>query len=155
MYEQTIKTIMEEFGISPKNVPEESEITSPENPKEITTSKRYFRTKAFAMFECEPCEREWGSAHAWSVLDLREQRFCHFYYQDCKDCESVVEQEYDEEAVERMVNWACKVYQIRMGLRQPDRSSDDEKEENSGGPHDLERCGMCKLLGHACFTKRH
>ena len=160
MYEQTIRTVMEINGISPENVPEEPEITSPKIPQNIARSKRYFRTKAFAMFKCSSCKREWPSAHAWSVLDLKEQRFCCFYYQECNQCENKVKPKYDAEAVVRMVKWACKVYQIRMGLREPDGSSeygddDDEGEENSRGPHDQERCELCRLLGRPCWQKRH
>ena len=157
MYEETIREVMLDCEVDPRVVPEEPEVVvDPSKPRKLSRSKRYFATRAFALFEAhESCKRHWGSAHSWSILDLKEQEFCHFYGQDCRNCEEAVTPEYDTEAVERMVRWACKVYKIRKGIIEPESGDEDDsdEEENGKGPHDQKRCGMCNVLGHACWTR--
>lgn len=157
MIRKVIERVMAKYEITPESVPEEAEIVNPSIPGNISRSKRFFRTKGFARFEPHSgCTRNWPSAHSWSVLDLKEQKFCHHYGQDCRKCNTKVKPLYEELSVERMAEWACKTHLIRMELREPDHSVDygDDTEDDSNGPHDQQRCGMCQVLGHACWTKR-
>ena len=164
MIRTVIKRVMDENKITPENVSGEADISSPSNLKKIFRSKRFFRTKAFAQFEPHSrrkpphsdCKRNWKSAHSWSLLDLREQTLCHHYCQYCKKCGAKVRPLYDESSVERMAQWACKTYLICMRLKEPDQCSvndGDDKEDNSKGPHDQQRCGMCRLMRRACWKK--
>ena len=155
---QMIIEIMAENGITPESVPAELDIVTFSNPGNITGSKRYFNTKGFALFQPHgSCSRKWGSAHSWSVMDLKKQQFRHHFGQGCQKCDGTVQPEYDEQAIRRMAEWACKEHLIRMGLqeRQPRFNEQDLLDglvdDTSAGPHDQGRCGMCKQLGRACW----
>ena len=95
---QLIIEVMAENGITPESVPAELDIVTFSNPGNNTGSKRYFNTKEFALFQPHgSCSRKWGSAHSWSVMDLKKQQFRHHFGQGCQKCDGTVQPEYDEQ----------------------------------------------------------
>ena len=150
-----IREVMREHGIDRGDIPSEPHITDVTEPNNIQGSKRYFNTKGFAHFNPHPgCNRTdaWGSAHSWSILDLKGQTFRHHFRQGCKRCNRNVLPHYDIDTVRRMAEWACKQYQIRTGIvDRPAPAVHDEADHDSKGPHDEMRCGMCKALGRSCW----
>ena len=148
-----IKQIMADKGIDPGKIPSEDHIRDPSNPDSIKRSRRYFRTKGFANFprHITFCGRRWPSAHAWCVTDLKKQRICHRYSQECQSCEGAGKPVFDAESIMRMAGWACNQYLIRMGLLDTEPPSDKDAVEESSQPHDRLRCEMCRLLGSDCW----
>ena len=153
-----IQDVMEENDITSESIPREVHIKNFTTPGNIRGSRRYFNTKGFARFQPHRgCSRRWGSAHSWSVMDLKRQKFRHHFGQGCQKCDATVQPEYDEEAIRCMAEWACKEHLIRMGLqeREPRFDMQDLLDglvgDPTAGPHDEARCGMCKQLGHACW----
>ena len=161
----TIQEVMEEKNIDPGGIPSERHIRDPSNPGSISGSKRYFRTKAFARFprhrvKVPGCARTWPSAHAWSVMDLKKQRICHRYSQECQSCEGAGEPVYDEDAIRRMAEWACDEYLVRVGRRVREQrfgmgflldALGVLAMDESSQPHDRQRCDMCRRLGRECW----
>ena len=161
-----IRQVMAEKDIDPATVPSEDHIRDPSNLDSIKGSRRYFRTKAFARFprhrvKVPGCGRTWPSAHAWSVMDLKEQRICHRYSQECQKCEGAGDPVYDEDAIRRMAEWACDKYLVRVGrrVREPERKQSFGMGflldallgvDDSSQPHDRQRCDMCRRLGREC-----
>ena len=150
---------MEEKDIDPARIPSEDHVRDPSNPDSINGSGRYFRTKGFARFPrhrvlVPGCGRTWPSAHAWSVMDLKKQRICHRYSQECQRCEGAGEPVYDEEAIRRMAEWACDQYLVRVGRKSREpyfgMVAMDALDESSQ-PHDNRRCDMCRRLGRNCW----
>lgn len=155
----TVKTIiqqvMEEKGIDPKSVPTEESLECRPRPKRIKKSKRYFLTRSRGVFpqhedQVPDCHRTWSSAHAWSVMDLKEQQIPYCYWQKCKkrQCKTGVEPVYDVESITRMAEWACDEFLIRMGRKE--RPVNEDAPKKSTGPHDRMRCQMCRLLHRKC-----
>ena len=70
-----INEVMVANGVTTAEIPEHG--VDPADLEAIAHSKRYFKTKAFASFDDHgSCPRTWKSAHAWCVLDLKEQLHC-------------------------------------------------------------------------------
>ena len=150
-----IQEVMAEHNINTENVPSERHIKDFTVPSNISGSKRYFNTKGFALFHPHPnCKRKdkWGSPHSWSVMDLKTQTFRHHFRQGCKMCENKIEPHYDDEAIQKMAEWACREYQIRMKIiERPVFTARDDSVGHSNGPHDESRCGMCQELKRSCW----
>ena len=153
-----IRQVMAEKDIDPATVPSEDHIRDPSNLDSIKGSRRYFRTKAFARFprhrvKVPGCGRTWPSAHAWSVMDLKEQRICHRYSQECQKCEGAGDPVYDEDAIRRMAEWACDEYLVRVGRksREPHFGIGTPEVDESSQPHDNRRCDMCRRMGRDCW----
>ena len=164
--ENIIKEVMDEYNIKPKDIPNEDDpkhpteiyVKDPMDPKEIDRrSKRYFRTKAVGHFRqhdgCRHTHRHWFSAHSWSVIDLKKQKFYGHYCQGCKICEQTVTPFYRKSEIKRMAEWACREYLIRIGKLERDfaAGSGGQTFGNSKGPHEQKLCGMCKKLGRECW----
>ena len=151
-----IQEVMAEHEINPDNVPSEPHIRDFTVPSNISGSKRYFNTKGFALFHPHPnTERKdaWGSPHSWSVMDLKRQTFQHHFRQGCKRCDNKIKPHYDNETIRKMAEWACREYEIRMGIiERPVSDMRDESDRHSNGPHDQSRCGMCQVLGRSCWN---
>ena len=155
MERRVIAEVMREEGLQSADIPQEPEV-NPEILEQIRGSKRYFRCKAFASFEShDGCGNSWKSAHAWCVLDLKEQCIVHHWCQGCQQCEGKSSPSYDEQSVRRMAKFAVKVCLIRLGRREDDRSAAfdlSDLERVLQGPHDETRCEMCQTLGHRCWV---
>ena len=101
-------------------------------------------------------ENVWTPTERQTSTD-KKQQFRHHFGQDCQKCDVTVQPEYDEQAIRRMAEWACKEHLIRMGLQErlPRFNEQDLLDglvdDTSAGPHDQGRCGMCKQLGRACW----
>ena len=152
-----IDEVMKANGVTTDEIPRERGV-DPTDLQAITHSKRYFKTKAFASFGLHGgCSRSWKSAHAWCVLDLKEQRIHHKYPQDCQSCNGESMPHFDRDSLVRMAEYAVDMYLKRCGRRewQP-RSSTFEFDDmfdalDDRGPHDQARCKMCRLLGRSCW----
>ncbi len=146
MEKEYIAEVMEEEDVAVADIPRET----PFSP--MSWSRRYFICKAFALFNRhDECSRNWGSARAWCIIDLKEQRIIHKFDQDCQSCEESVSPEYDDEAVRRMAEYAVKVFLRRSGrLRDPYDFDVADAFVATKGPHDEDRCEMCRLLGRSC-----
>ena len=155
MEKAIIQQVMKENGIDPSSVPLENRLECRPHPKRVRNSKRYFLTRGRAEFpghgELMPsCERTWGSAHAWCVMDLEEQQIPYRYWQKCKNkkCKTKVEPVYDERWIRSMAEWACDEFLVRTGRK--GRPSNKNASKKSTGPHDRWRCQMCRLLRRKC-----
>ena len=148
-----IKRVMDKFNINPEDIPDENNIENPMDPKEIDgSSKRYFRTKAEADYlQHDGCGHSWPSAHSWSVIDLKKQKFHGHYGQDCKKCKRTLTPFYEEGDIERMAEWACRQYLIRIGELERSPAAGFGGQAFGKGPHEQELCGMCKMLGRECW----
>ena len=161
-----IDTVMRENGVTPAEIPQERGV-DPTKISSIGQSKRYFKTKAFASFSGHSrqsgaglwCSRNWKSAHAWCVLDLKEQCIAHKLSQDCQSCNGHSMPEFDRESMQRMAEYAVDLYLKRVGQRQWQQREDpfdfgdmlfalDDRP-----PHDEARCEMCRKLGRSCWKK--
>ena len=156
---EVIARIMEEKGVLLHRIRKEPG-TDLNDLEAVKTSRRYFRVKGSAWFEEheEPgggtCSRSWRSAHAWCIMDLKEQEIAQTFGQECQQCEEMVYPDFDEDALERMADYATDSYlrKIRKLPRQPkprDMSDDDEHEDSN--PHDERRCELCQMLGSSCW----
>ena len=115
-------------------------------------SKRYFYTKGFAWFKCPKRHKNWPSAHAWCVIDLKRKKICHRDYQKCNKCDSKADPNFTEESLERMAEYAVKQFLIRTHQLPPSAHvPHTDMGDIEGGPHDEERCGKCKRLGRSCW----
>ena len=153
-----ISEVMEEYKVTPRQIPYEL----PFNIREIESisrkSHRYFKVKGFAWFRSHnACARSWPSAHAWCVIDLKEQTVCYEFKQDCQSCDEAVTPEYDSDVFREMVEFAVKLYLKRTGRMPYDDLAERFERldigEDDRGPHDEGRCEVCKLLGHSCWKK--
>ena len=161
---QVIAEVMEEEGVDPNEIPKDSHI-NPSDLQQIKKTDRYFRCKGFVSFNVHitpsgrQCKHTWKSAHAWCVLDLKKQRIVHRWCQECRLCGGEYEPWFDEEALERMAEYAVNFYLVRVGRREWKQRDDDysiESDDSSSssvpiGPHDEARCDMCKELGCSCW----
>ena len=155
----TIAEVMDEKDVLQDDIPKEQPF-DPENLGEIKHSKRYFRCKGFAKFDNHQrrdhnCNRRWASGHAWCIMDLREQSIIHRFTQECQKCEGSAEPEFDRAALRRMAEWAVDTYLRRTGRLSPiqrDPFDMADLHDALNGPHDEERCEMCKQLGHSCWN---
>ena len=150
----TIAEVMEEKDVFQDDIPEEQPF-DPENLGEIRHSKRYFRCKGFATFNSHPnCNRRWASGHAWCIMDLRKQKIIHRFTQDCQKCEGSSEPEFDRAALRRMAEWAVDTDLRRTGRLSPiqrDPFDMADLHDALDGPHDEQRCAVCRQLGHSCW----
>ena len=160
-----INTVMTANGVTTAEIPREHGV-DPTKTSSISQSKRYFTTKAFASFSAHDrptgsarCTRNWKSAHAWCVLDLKEQCIAHKLSQDCQTCNGHSMPEFDRESMQRMAEYAVDLYLKRCG-RRPWQSRDnsfnfddwvDVLDERP--PHDEARCERCRQLGRSCWKK--
>ena len=166
MAQAVIADVMEEKGVSVAEIPDEQRF-DPNHLDRIERSKRYFRCKAFARFgdhmhknQRTTCHRHWASAHAWCIMDLKTQRIIYYFSQKCQSCEGSANPDFDEEALQRMAEWAVDTFLRRTGRlrRDPfdltalDRALDLDLDD-SKGPHDESRCDMCIKLGRSCWKK--
>lgn len=161
-----IDTVMRENGVTTAEIPQERGV-DPSKIGSIDQSKRYFKTKAFASFNAHKrpsgagpmCSRNWKSAHAWCVLDLKEQRIAHKLSQDCQTCNGHSMPEFDRESMQRMAEYAVDLYLKRVGRRQwkprvdPFDMDDMFFALDDRPPHDEARCEMCRRLGRSCWKK--
>ena len=119
MERRIITEVMEEEGLYPDDIPNESGV-NPVKLEQIKHSCRYFRCKAFASFDDHEhfgCGHTWKSAHAWCILDLKKQCIAHRWSQECKKCEGSSDPEFDRSAVRRMAIFAVDLCLKRMGRR--------------------------------------
>ena len=161
-----IDTVMRENGVTTAEIPQERGV-DPTKISSIDQSKRYFKTKAFASFSAHSqpsgagarCSRNWKSAHAWCVLDLKEQCIAHKLSQDCQTCNGQSMPEFDRESMQRMAEYAVDLYLKRVGRRQwkpredPFDFDDMFLALDDRPPHDQARCEMCRKLGRSCWKK--
>lgn len=138
---------MEAEGVKVGDIALERPFTS---PKDVKKSRRYFMKKGFAWFTCPSGDKTWPSAHAWCIVDLKEGKICYRYKQGCQKCESMASPEFTKEYVEWVAELAVKSFLRRTGQLNdlPDTGADGPV---GGGPHDEERCEMCRELGHSCW----
>ena len=161
---EVIAGVMDERGVSARNIPEEPE-TDPEDFDTVRRSWRYFRVKGFARFRRhrDPsggyCSRTWPSAHAWCIMDLKEQKIIHKFDQNCQQCEGMGLPDFDEKALERMADYAVESYLRKSGRLLPrqheplDMSDLADALEDNGPPHDEQRCEVCRRLGRSCWKR--
>ena len=160
---EVIARVMKEKGVSARLVPREPK-TNPDSVDAVAISRRYFRVKGFARFQRHQkprgghCGRTWPSAHAWCIMDLKEQGIILKFGQDCQKCEGMVFPEFDEEALERMADYAVDSYLRKIGAlprqHEPlDMSDLGDALEDGKPPHDEKRCHMCQSLGRSCWKK--
>ena len=161
-----IDTVMRQNRVTPAEIPQERGV-DPTDIDSISQSKRYFKTKAFASFNAhnQPsgagarCPRNWKSAHAWCVLDLKEQCIAHKLSQDCQSCNGHSLPEFDRESMQRMAEYAVDLYLKRVGQKQweprgdPFDLNDMFLALDDRPPHDEARCEMCRKLGRSCWKK--
>lgn len=161
-----IDTVMRENRVTTAEIPQERGV-DPTNIDSISQSKRYFKTKAFASFNAHSrpsgagawCSRNWKSAHAWCMLDLKEQCIAHKLSQDCQSCNGHSMPDFDRESMQRMAEYAVDVYLKRVGRRQweprgdPFDLDDMLSALDDRPPHDEARCEMCRRLGRSCWKK--
>jgi len=158
---EVIARVMAEKGVAAHLIPREGG-TDPNDLKAVKKSRRYFRVKGHAEFDehQDPgggdCSRTWQSAHAWCIMDLKEQGIILKFGQDCQKCEGMVFPEFDEEALERMADYAVNSYLRKMGAlprqHEPlDMSDLADALEDGKPPHDEKRCHMFKSLGRSCW----
>lgn len=149
-----IREVMKEKGVSTREIPEERRA----DPKTAVNSgsRRYFRVKGFASFDehVDPgdCHRTWKSAHAWCVIDLKEQRVAYRYKQECQSCDGELTPDFDEEALRKMAEYVVD-YKFLRKPREVFDFGDMQEALDGRGPHDEDRCGMCKELGRSCWKK--
>lgn len=151
---EAIQEAMREKDITTAEIPSENHVRDPSIPDSISRSKRYFRVRAFAKFrEHDGCQRTWASVNGWAVMDLKKQVLCYRYSEECRSCEGSSQPSFDDEALARMANWATDKYLERCGRlrRQPLDMSAMQDALPTRGPHDMERCEMCRRLGHECW----
>ena len=163
---EVIARVMEEKGVLTHFIRREAR-TDPGDLEAVKKSRRYFRVKGHADFEEHQksgggyCSHTWHSAHAWCVMDLKEQEIVRKFGQECRQCEEMVLPEFDEDALEEMTEYAADSYLRIIGkLPESQDISDDENEsmdasddefEHGGNPHDEQRCELCQRLGHSCW----
>ena len=154
-----ISSVMDSKQVLPHEIPEESNrLVDPDDLDSINGSKRYFRARGFAEFDVhQGCQRKWRSAHVWVIMDLKTQRITHYYQQSCKHCECKVYPEFEEEALQRMANWAVDEYlhRSRRVRRTAIRRDPIPDEYQCERPHDYDRCDMCKRLGRPCMSSEN
>ena len=172
--QRIIAEVMEEKNVSPDDIPVENPFVPSRPANQIDGSKRYFHVKGFARFnehdvadddhvqedesddDDEPrCTRTWPSAHAWCIMDLKEQKIVKRYPQECQRCEGSAQPEFDEEAIRRMAEYAVKSFLIRSGKLQRDpfdfRDLRDSLDHEGQQPHDEARCARCRERGQSCW----
>ena len=142
MFQEVIKAVMKERGVDPGEIPLESNFIVGNIARLSLQSRRYYRTKGFAHFSCSTCFRSWYSAHAWCVLDLRDECVVHTFGQECTVCTSKVMPKFSGEEVKKMAEYAVDQY-----LQRPIRKLADQM----GPPHDERACEMCRMLGRSCY----
>ena len=164
MEREVIDTVMRQNEVTPAEIPQERGV-DPTNIDSISQSKRYFKTKAFASFNAHNrpsgagarCSRNWKSAHAWCVLDLKEQCIAHKLSQDCQSCNGHSFPEFDRESMQRMAEYAVDLYLKRVGRKQWEPRPFDFDDMlfalDDRPPHDEARCEMCRKLGRSCWKK--
>ena len=155
---EVIARVMEKKGVLSHRIYEEPG-TDLDNLDAVKRSRRYFRVKGSAWFEHEDpeggtCSRTWRSAHAWCIMDLKEQEIAQTFGQECQQCEEMVYPDFDEDALERMADYATDSYLRKIGElpwqpKSRDMSDDDEHEDSK--PHDEQRCELCQMLGGSCW----
>ncbi len=157
MEKEYIAEVMEEEDVTVADIPRETPFSLDQLSWIESSSRRYFSCRAFALFNRhDKCSRNWGSARAWCIIDLKEQRIIHKFNQDCQSCEESVSPEYDDEAVRRMAEYAVKTFLLRSGrarrIPRDPYNFDDVADAlvATKGPHDEDRCEKCRLLGHSC-----
>ncbi len=155
MERRCIADVMEEKDVDVFDIPNEPPFYLEELSSIRSSSQRFFMCRAFAMFDRHhKCSRRWGSARAWCIIDLKSQTIIHRFKQDCKSCNRGVTPEYDEEAVERMAEYAVTTFLRRSGRVRPDpfvfHDMEDALDGATNGPHDQARCDVCRILGHSC-----
>lgn len=147
--------------VKPEDIPEDP-YTDPSNLQHVRRSNRYFRCKAFASFDSheDPTggghRKTWKSAHAWCTIDLKQQQITHRWSQKCNKCNGESYPFFDERALQRMAEYAVKMYLINIGKIEREEKEDDDDDDNPlmGPPHDEDRCSMCQMLGCSCWKKR-
>ena len=119
-------------------------------------SLRYYRTKGFARFRCGRCNRSWNSAHAWCIVDLRKQCVSRLYGQVCNKCECNATPIFDRDVMRRMAEYAVNRYLERVGRRQRPHMEINSSVEvrDDRGPHEEDKCEMCKELGRSCWKSK-
>ena len=166
MEQEIIDTVMVANNVTTSEIPQEP-TADPTKSRTIAGSKRYFETKAFASFDnvhekksgFGVCSRSWKSAHAWCVLDLKNQCIAHKLTQDCQACNGQATPHFDRESVKRMAEFAVDRYLKRVGRRAwPSRDPFDFGDmylalDDDRPPHDEGRCEKCRQLGRSCWKK--
>ena len=142
---------MDEYNVIKRKVPYEQPFQWYQD--DYRESKRYCLVKGFAWFNYCDCENGWSSAHAWCVIDLKMQKVCRRYKQECKKCEIEVRPIFTQEAIEKMVTYAVRVYLIKIGAMKPKHRPSTETDETIRGRHDQRRCEMCKIRGRSCWKR--
>ena len=147
--------ILEEMkanNVEVEDIPTEPHISP--SDLHLKDSERYYDKEVFALFACPEEDNYWKSAHAWGVVDLKEQIICYRYKQWCQECESEAYPEFPEEVIRKLAKFAVKWFLIlshRLKYERPDTGADTDG--MGGGPHDEKRCERCKRLGHSCWKK--
>lgn len=151
---EAIQKAMTEKGITTDEIPRENQVNDPSIPDSINRSKRYFRVRGFARFrEHDGCRRTWASVNGWAVMDLKQQVLCYRYSEECRSCKGSSQPNFDNEALAKMANWATDKYLERCGRlrRSPLDMSAMQDSLPTRGPHDMDRCEMCRRLGRECW----
>ncbi len=155
MERRCIADVMKEKCVDISEIPDETPFDLARLSAIWRTSQRFFMCRAFAKFNShDGCSRHWGSARAWCIIDLKRQDIIHRFKQDCQKCEEGVSPVYDEEAVRRMTEYAVETFLRRSGRVRPDpfdfRDMEGALDGATNGPHNQERCDVCRILGHFC-----
>lgn len=163
-----IREVMEEFGVSPADIPEEGPFEKKAFMKNLKRksnwSKRYYRGHANGYFKCKSCGGHWTSYQASCIIDLKGQTLVMRFKQKCKknheeegeategvDFTGILpcyrSRSKDKRSVRQMVKWAVELYLSLSGKK--------EKERKEGGkanrpPHISKLCEVCHMLGRRC-----
>ena len=152
MERAVIAEVMEEKDVMALEIPSEIPFNVDQLASIENSSQRYFCCRAFAMFNQHAnCNRHWGSARAWCIIDLKRQSIIYRFDQDCRKCEQSVLPEFDEEAIRRMAEYAVKTYLRRSGIVEHEpHAYHAYSDDTLDGPHDEQRCAKCRILGYSC-----
>ena len=141
---------MEKHGIKTKDIPSEK-MFSPRRIKSIhKRSKRYIEAKGFAWFKCHHKHRKWPSANAWCIFDLKKQKICYRYSQDCKKCNLSKKPVYSEATLERMADFAVRKLSTRLGYPCAGPTTAKNLSMLTKKFHDRHRCEKCTIFKRRC-----
>ena len=147
-------------------------------------SRRYFRGRAYGQFVCDhklylKPSKNWSSAHAWCILDLKEQKVEMKVKQKCslqelhmsEDLKQLCLRDYDQkeatskdydgvepcfediDSVKHMVEWAVNLYLYLVGRLEREHSHHTSSYTPTA-EHKEWLCEMCKRLGRPCVERK-
>ncbi len=147
---ETIKEIildaMEKEGVLPSDIPKEKSFYEGLN---IRGSKRYFEKHGVGHYDCDEEDNDWNSVFSWCIIDLKKQKICYRYYEQCKKCETKAWPQFSYETIEKLAHLTVESFLFRTGRKErPERQGDPIRRIR--GPHDEERCEKCIETGQRC-----